>query len=66
MNWGVICSETVLVVTIINGDLDGDTGVDETDDCGWDSDEVGVASVGSACKTKPDVSFDVLALTRSF
>lgn len=47
---GMVGSETVLVVAIVDGNLDGDGGVDEADDGGGDADEVGVAAVGRTCK----------------
>jgi hypothetical protein len=48
----VVRSETVLVVAIVNGDLDTDTGVDQANDGGRDTDEVGIPSVGSASKSR--------------
>lgn len=66
MNWSVIGSETVLVIAVVDGDLDGDTGVDEADDGGWDPDEVGVASIGSACETKPASVLMCFTLARRF
>ncbi len=47
MNGSVICTKAVLVVAIIDCDLDRDRRINETNDGGWHSDEVGVASVGS-------------------
>lgn len=47
----VVSSQAVLVVAIIDGDLDGDGGIDETNDGGGDADEVGVPTVGGAGKT---------------
>ena len=50
MHGGVVCTETVLVVAIVDGNLDGDTSVDEANDGGGNSDEVGVSAVRSASK----------------
>jgi hypothetical protein len=47
----VVCTETVLVVGIVDTDLDGDGSVDQANDGGGDTDEVGVAAVGSTCKS---------------
>jgi hypothetical protein len=41
----VVCTEAVLVVAIVHGDLDGDGCVDEADDSGRNADEVGIATV---------------------
>ena len=48
---GVVCTETVLVVGVVDADLDGDGGVDQANDGCGNADEVGVAAVGSACKS---------------
>jgi hypothetical protein len=45
---GMVCSKTVLVVAVVHGDLDADTGIDEANDSSWDTDEVGTPSV---CRT---------------
>jgi hypothetical protein len=47
---GMVGSETVLVVAVVDGNLDGDGGINEADDGGGDADEVGVAAVGRTCK----------------
>jgi len=51
VHWGVVSSQAVLVVAVVDGDLDGDRSVNETNDGGWDTDVVGVATVSSACET---------------
>lgn len=47
----VVCTETVLVVGVVDADLDGDGSVDQANDGCGNADEVGVAAVGSACKS---------------
>jgi hypothetical protein len=47
----VVCTETVLVVGVVDADLDGDGSVDQANDGGGNTDEVGVAAVGSTCKS---------------
>jgi len=47
----VVCTQTVLVVAIVDGDLDRDRGVDQSNDSGWDTDVVGVSSVRSTSIT---------------
>ena len=49
---GVVRSETVLVVAVVDSDLDTDAGIDQANDGSWDTDEVGVPSVGGASKSK--------------
>lgn len=41
----VISAETVLQLAVIDGNLDGNGSVNETDDGGRNADEVGVAAV---------------------
>jgi hypothetical protein len=48
--WGVVSSKSVLQLAVVDGNLDADSGIDETDDCGGNSDEVGVSSVACTCK----------------
>ena len=48
---GVIRSEPVLVVAVVDGNFDGDRGVYQSDDCSWDSNEVRVAAISSACES---------------
>ena len=47
----MVCTETVLVVGVVDADLDGDGSVDQANDGCGNADEVGVAAVGSACKS---------------
>jgi len=48
----VVSTETVLVVAVVNGNLDGDGGINETNDGGGDTDVVGVSAVCGASETK--------------
>lgn len=50
MNRGMVGAQSVLVVAIIDGDLDADTSINETNDCGWDTNEIGVPTVGGTCE----------------
>jgi hypothetical protein len=43
----MISTQPVLVIAVVNGNLDTDTGIDEANDCGGNTDEVGVSSVCS-------------------
>lgn len=47
----VVSTETVLVVAIVDGNLDRDRSIDQTNDGGWDADVVGVASVRSTSES---------------
>lgn len=47
---GVVGAKAVLVVAVVDGDLDGDTGVDEANDGGGNSDEVRVSAIRRASK----------------
>lgn len=47
----VVCTEAVLVVGVIDADLDRDGSVDQANDGGRNTDEVGVAAVGSTCES---------------
>lgn len=47
----VVGTETILVVAVVDADLDRDGGVNEANDGGGDTDEVGVSAVGSASET---------------
>ena len=51
VNRCVVSTETVLVVAVVDGDLDGHRGVNETNNGGRDTDEVGVPSVRSTSET---------------
>lgn len=44
----MVGAQAVLVAAVVDGDFDGDGGVDEADDGGGDADIVGVAAVGGA------------------
>lgn len=50
VDWCVVSTESVLVVAVVDGYLDGNRCIDQTDDCGWDTNEVGVTAVCSTCK----------------
>jgi hypothetical protein len=51
VDWCVVGAQTVLVVAVVDGDLDGDGCIDQTDDRGGDTDVVRVAAVGSTCES---------------
>jgi len=51
VHWGVVRSETVLVVAVVDGDLDADTSINQANDSGGNTDEVGIPSVGGASKS---------------
>jgi hypothetical protein len=48
----VVSSQTVLVVAIVDGNLDADRGIDQTDDGSGDTNVVGSPAVGCASKSK--------------
>lgn len=48
----VVSTQPVLVVAVVNGNLDTDTGVDETNDCGRNTNVVGVSAVCGTCKSR--------------
>lgn len=47
----VVSTETVLVVAVVDGDLDGDRSINQTDDSGGDTDVVGVSTVCGTSET---------------
>jgi hypothetical protein len=47
----VVGAQTVLVVAVVDGDLDGDGCIDQPDDRGRDADEICVAAVCSTCES---------------
>jgi hypothetical protein len=47
----MVRSETVLIVAVVNGDLDANTGINQTDDCRRNSDEVSIPPVCSTGKS---------------
>ena len=47
----MIGAQSVLVVAVIDRDLDRYRGIDQADNCGWNSDIVCVTSVCSACES---------------
>ncbi len=49
----MVSSETVLVVAIVDRNLDRDGRVDQADDGGGNTDEIGVPAVDSACESNP-------------
>jgi hypothetical protein len=53
---GVVGAQTVLVIAVVDGDLDGDGCVDQSDDRGRDPDEVCVAAVSGTCESVRMVS----------
>jgi hypothetical protein len=52
----VVSTQPVLVVAVVNGDLDTDTGVDETNDSCGDTNVVGTPAVRSTSKSEDDES----------
>jgi hypothetical protein len=60
---GVVSSESVLVVAVVDGDLDADAGVDQANDGGGDTDVVGGPSVGRACKSRSRVNIEQATLS---
>lgn len=48
----VVRAQTVLVIAVVDGHLDRDGCVDQTDDSRGDADEVGVSPVGGTCEAK--------------
>jgi hypothetical protein len=56
VHWGMVSSKSVLVVAVVDGDLDTDTGVDQANDSGWDTNVVGGPSVGRAGKSKLELT----------
>lgn len=51
-NIGSLEDSPVLKLSVVDSDLDTDTGVDQTDQCGRDSDKVGCSSVRSTSVTR--------------
>lgn len=46
----MICAQTILVATVVDCNFDADTGIYQADNGRWDSNEIGVAAVSSACE----------------
>jgi hypothetical protein len=51
VHWCMVSTQSVLVVAVVDGDLDTDTGIDQANDGGWDTDVVGSPSVGRTSKS---------------
>ncbi len=51
MHRSVVCAKTVLVVAVVNGDFDGHRGINQADDRGRYTDEVGVPAVRSTSES---------------
>lgn len=47
----MVCAKTILVVTVVDTNLDGDRRINETNDGGGNSDEVGVAAIRSTSES---------------
>ena len=54
VNGGVVSTQPVLVVAVVNSNLDTDTGINEANDCSGDTDEVCAPAVCSTSKSKND------------
>jgi hypothetical protein len=52
VHWGVVGSQSVLVVAVVDSDLNTDAGIDQTNDGGGDPDVVGGSSVGRTSKSR--------------
>ena len=59
----VVSTQPILVVAVVNSDLDADTGIDKTNDCSWNTDEVGVPAVGGASKSR---GFELVLSSKRF
>lgn len=53
MNWGVISTQSILVVAIVDGNFDGDRCIDKSNDGGGNSNEVCISLVCSASEPFP-------------
>lgn len=51
MDWGVISAKTVLIVAIIYGNLDRNRSINQSNDSGWDTNEVCVTTIAGTCIT---------------
>ena len=51
VHWCMVGAQAVLVVAVVDGDLDGNGGVDQTNNRGGHTDEVGVSAVGCASES---------------
>lgn len=47
MNRGVVSSQSIFVIAIVDCYFDANAGIDEANDCSWDADEVRIATVSS-------------------
>lgn len=50
LHWGMVSTQSVLVIAIVDGNFNRHRCVDQANNSRWDSDEVRVASVRSTCK----------------
>lgn len=55
MDGSMVSTKSVLHLAIVDSHFDGHGGIDETDHSRWDSDKVGVSSIGSACEADSSV-----------
>lgn len=51
MDRRVVSAQTVLVVSVVDDNLDGHGGINQTDNGGWNANEVGVSAVGGIRKS---------------
>ncbi len=56
----MVGTQAVLVVAIVDSDLDRHRSIDQSNDCCWNADEVGISAVGGAGKARfADVSLNL-------
>ncbi len=51
LHWGVVSTQTVLVIAIVDGNFDRHGSIDQSNHRSWDPNVVGIAAVGSTCKS---------------
>lgn len=56
VDWCVVGPESVLVISIVDCNFNGNGGIDQSNDGGWDSNEVAVSSVCCTSKSGSIVS----------
>ena len=63
VNGGVVCTQPVLVVAVVNSNLDTDTGIDEANDCSGNTDEVCASAV---CGTSESRNNELALFSKGF